>query len=197
MKSLLVALFLSVVLLGTAGARLGETKKECEKRYGSWKPKDEESLFSDPEKYYGYVVDKSFNGLDVALIFRKTDDICVWVTYIKNYKSPDDIEFTPEMVEDLLKRNYPDPQDLFVMTNSEGIIEGRPTGKKWMARWANQRNNDTALANCGQELEGEYIFALTCMSENYGKEMLDWVKNKDEILKQREREKTKKALQGL
>jgi len=197
MRTLWAILFGGLALVGAAEARLGETKEECEKRYGALFPMPEQGLFADPEKFYGKIVKKDFNGLAVTLIFGKADNVCVGVTYIKMYKTPDEIEFTPEMVEDLLKRDYPDPNDLFVRASSEGLVDGKPAGKKWMASWKNERNNDTAVADSGSELEGEYKWGLTCVSKNYRDEMLNWMENKDKILEQREREKTQKAKEGL
>ena len=179
MKSLSLALFLSVALLGTADARLGESVEEISSRTGEGTPTADPFY---PNELVDYKV-KKVGGFDVVVFtfFRTKDrsgesvdmsDIsgkCVGVHYLKSYDNWDDVEMTPKDAGILLAKNYPDASTSMQIVRADGISGDVAVKRLWKVVWGGARGEEAYAGVSVSEKYSTPIFGVSCWTRELAK----------------------------
>jgi len=171
MKSLLVALFLSVALLGTAEARLGETYEEVEKRLGVLEVVTSEY----PELIKARIDERGGFSAIVFYFFKDTENkptTCCFVQYMKTSDDIEKIGFTPKDAGVLLAKNFPNPASAMEIKVAEGVAKDQAVRETWTIIWQGAKG-ENAVAELRRK--GEWaIYSVTCTSSGFN----DFLKRK-------------------
>jgi len=178
-----------LALLGTAEARLGETLEECEKEYGKLNDPDGKFTMADPNKYFPKTTNEEISGLRLPLylVFRKTDNICVFVGVCEFYETSENSRISFQIAQKIIAKNIPNNAGKLAIGYSEGLENGVPSSNKWAVRWGGQDEGIEAIAQCGKKTKkgGREMFAesVHLYTSEFGTHMIEWNEHRlEEIL---------------
>lgn len=180
MKFILLILLGGLALVRTAEARLGETLEKCEKEYGKLNDPDGKMKMADPEKYFAKTKKEEIAGflLPIDRVFRKSDNICVFVGVCEFYETSEKTRISFPMAQKIIGKSIPSSAGKLVIVFSEGLENGVPSSSKWVTRWEDQEGELIALAACGrkakkgaQELS---VDAVQIFTSEFGDDMAKW-----------------------
>jgi len=173
-----------LALLGTAEARLGETIKEIEKRYGKPLTRSERGFDDLPkgisEKVSMYSIDGEEGFDDINFIFSKKEGDsarCLAITYYKEYEARDADVLTPADAMEIFKRNFPNFPEGFSIRGGGGhedcfkrnysVLWGPPLFQPFAYR-------GSAEAGTGLTEKGRLFFLAECISREADQLVPEW-----------------------